>query len=97
MTAWFSEPISFKHHWRNPPPLRTSEVLAKTDAEGRFVAAGVGGSAYVTVHAEGYRDPEPWQNWSYSARNAISRVVTNVGLSLEPAAKTPSKAEWPAR
>lgn len=87
VTASFREPIAFKQHWRNPPPLRTTDVVAKTDAEGRFEVTGEGGSVYITVRAEGYRDPEPWENWSYSARNAISRVDTNVALSLQPASK----------
>lgn len=84
VTASFREPIAFKHHWRNPPPLRTTDELMKTDAEGRFEVTGEGGSLYITVQAEGYRDPEPWENWSYSARNEISRVETNIVLTLQP-------------
>ena len=93
VTASFREPIPFKQHWRNPPPLRTTDVIAKTDAEGRFEVTGEGGSVYITVRAEGYRDPEPWENWSYSARNAISRVDTNIALSLQPASKSTQQAK----
>lgn len=83
VTASFREPVAFKHHWRNPPPLRTTEVVAKTDVDGRFEVTGEGGSLYITVRAEGYRDPEPWENWSYSTRYAIGCVDTNVVLALQ--------------
>jgi len=87
VTASFKEAIEFKHHWRNPPPLGTTNVVTKTDSEGRFEVTGEGGSVYITIQAHGYRDPEPWENWSYSARNGIRRVDTNVVLTLQPALK----------
>ena len=87
VTASFQEAITFKHHWRNPPPLVTTNVVVKTDDQGRFEVTGEGGSAYIKAQAEGYREPEPWESWSSSARNGISRVDTNIALSLEPSSK----------
>jgi hypothetical protein len=84
VAAFFREPIAFKHHWRNPPPLATTNVVTKTDDQGRFEVTGEGGSAYIKVKAEGYREPESWEDWSYNARNGISRVDTNIALSLKP-------------
>jgi len=91
VTASFREAITFKHHWRNPPPLTTTKVVVKTDDQGRFEVTGEGGSAYIKAQAEGYREPEPWENWSYSARNGIGRVNTNMALSLQPLSKSPQK------
>jgi hypothetical protein len=88
VTATFTEPVSFKHHWRNPPPLAETNVVVKTDDQGRFEVNGEGGSAYITVQAEGYREPEPWQNWRYYTRDGISRVDTNITVRLEPLSKS---------
>jgi len=82
--ASFRVPIAFKHHWRNPPPLTTKTVVTKTDDHGRFEVTGGGGSVYIKIQAEGYREPEPWENWSYSARNRLTQVNTNIALKLEP-------------
>src|ERR1039457_4593970 len=43
ITASFTEPISFKHHWRSPPPLGTTNVVTKSDDQGRFEITGEGG------------------------------------------------------
>ena len=80
----FREPIAFKHHWRNPPPLATTNVFTTTDDQGRFEVIGKGGSAYIKVHADGYLQTESWDDWSYSARNGIDHVDTNVAFSLKP-------------
>lgn len=85
--ATFREPIAFGQHWRSPPALATTNVVAKTDTEGRFEVSGEGGSVYIKAHADGFREPEPWENWSCSARNGTDRVETNITLSLSPALK----------
>lgn len=95
VTAFFREPIAFKHHWRNKPPLKTTTVVTKTDEQGRFEVIGEGGSVLITVRAEGYRDLEPWEIWSYSARNAISHVDTNIALSLQPALRSTQARKSP--
>lgn len=95
VTAYFFEPVAFKHHWRNKPPLARTDVVAKTDAEGRFALLGQGGSVQIKVRAEGYRDPEPWEDWRHSAMNGISRVDTNVALSLQPASKPTREVNSP--
>jgi prolipoprotein diacylglyceryltransferase len=85
VTASFREAIAFKHHWRDSSPPRITDVVAKTEPDGRFVIIGNGGSVYVTAKFEGYRDPEPWENWSCSARNGSTHMDTNIVLSLQPA------------
>lgn len=87
--ASFTEPVTFKHHWRNPPPLATTNVITKTDEQGRFEVAGVGGSVYINAQAEGYRKPEPWEHWSSSTRDGVSYVDTNITLRLESNLKSP--------
>lgn len=87
ITAYFFEPVGFKHHWRNKPPLVRTDVVTKTGLDGRFEVLGQGGSVVIKVRAEGYRDQEPWEYWSHRATNGISRVDTNVALSLQPASK----------
>jgi len=88
ITASFTESVSFKHHWRNPPALATTNVLAQTDAQGRFEIVGKGGSVYIKAQAGGYREPEPWENWRHYTRDGVSRVDTNIALSLEPTSKS---------
>jgi hypothetical protein len=83
ITACFWEPVAFKHHWRNPPPLGTTNVLTKTDDSGRFEVTGEGGHVQLKIYAAGYRIPEPWEDWRCSAMNGVSRVDTNVVLTLE--------------
>lgn len=87
ITASFREPIAFEHHWTSPPPLKTINVVTETDDDGRFEVTGEGGSAYIKAQAEGFLDPEPGENWSYSARNKINRVDTNITLGLNPISK----------
>lgn len=84
ITASFTEPVAFKHHWRKPPPLKSTEVVIKTDSQGQFEVIGEGGSAYITAKAEGYNEPEPWENWRHYTRDGVSRVDTNLTLSLKP-------------
>jgi hypothetical protein len=91
VTASFTEPIAFKHHWRNPPPLTITNVVTETDRDGRFEVAGEGGSVYIKAQAQGYRHLEPWENWSHSARNRITRVETNAFFSLQPVSKNGQK------
>lgn len=86
--ASFREPIAFKHHWRNPPPLATTDVVKKTDDQGRFEITGGGGSVYIRGEAKGYCKGEPWDNRSYRALDGITRVDTNVVLKLEPILRT---------
>ena len=85
--VYFWEPVVFKHRWRNMPPLKTT-VVTKTDEHGRFEVSGEGGSARIKIRAEGYRDPEPWEDWLHIAVNGVTRVDTNVALSLQPASKS---------
>lgn len=82
--AYFSEPVAFKHHWRDKPPLKTTNVVTNTDEQGRFEVIGVGGHVQIKLRAEGYRAPEPWEDWRHSAVNGVSRVDTNVVLTLQP-------------
>ena len=84
VTVSFREPIGFKQHWRNPPPLSVSNVITRTDGDGLFEVTGVGGSVYIAVRASGYREPEPWENWSHSARNRVDSVETNIVVTLQP-------------
>lgn len=92
ITAYFSEPVAFKHKWRNMP-LKTTNIVAKTDEQGRFVLIGEGGRVQIKVRAVGYRDPESWEDWRHSAMNGITRVDTNVALSLQPASESTQEAK----
>jgi hypothetical protein len=84
ISAMFREPIAFKHHWRNPPPLRITEVTVVTATNGLFELTGNGGSAYVRARQPAdYREPEPWENWRGSARNGLAQIRTNISLSLK--------------
>jgi hypothetical protein len=82
--ASFREPISFKHHWRSPPPLQTTNAFTRTDATGHFEIKGIGGSVFIRAYAKEYLDPEPWESWSASARNQVRLVETNIVLVLIP-------------
>jgi len=84
ITVFFTEPVTFKHHWRNPPPLKSTNVVTRTDDQGHFDVVGEGGHAYITAQAKGYREQYPWENWRYYARGRISRVDTNVTVRLDP-------------
>jgi len=89
ITATFREPIAFRQHWRNPPALATTQVVTKTDHDGRFNVNGNGGSVYIKAQAEGFHDPEPWENWSCSARNGIDHIESNINFSLKPVQPVP--------
>jgi len=95
ITAYFWEPVAFKHHWRNPPPLRRTEKIMKTDDQGRFEIVGEGGHVQIKIRAEGYRVQAPWEDWRHSAMNGITRVDTNLVLSLQPASKSTQKGTNP--
>lgn len=83
----FKEPIKFKHYSRNPVPVRTTQVLTKTDADGRFEVSGEGGSASVTVEAEGYCEPDECEPWFHRAINRVNLVETNLLFLLNPSTK----------
>ncbi len=87
ITAYFWEPVTFKHHWRNPPPLRRTDKITRTDDQGNFEILGEGGHVQIKIRAEGYRVPEAWEDWQHSAMNGIIRVETNVVLTMHAARK----------
>jgi hypothetical protein len=92
ITASFCEPVTSKHKWRNLP-IRTTSVVTRTDDQGRFVLIGEGGHVQIKVRAEGYREPESWEDWRHSAMNGVKQVDTNVALSLQPASKPTREAK----
>jgi hypothetical protein len=95
VTAYFSEPITSKLRWQHKP-LRTTNVVTKTDEQGRFQLIGEGGNAQVKLRAEGYHDPEPWEDWRHSAMDGATRVDTNIALSLKPISNSAHKEKVPS-
>lgn len=84
VTAVFREPIAFKHHDRNPPPLKTTTVKTSTDSAGRFDVRGKGGYVYLQTAKQGYKEPESWEEWDGRVFNSVKLVQTNLHLGLLP-------------
>ena len=86
ITAYFSEPVTLRHKLHNAP-LKTTTVVTNTDDQGRFNLVGEGGYVQIKVRAKGYLDPEPWEDWRYSAMNGVTEVITNITVSLQLASQ----------
>jgi hypothetical protein len=83
VSADFRETFTREHKWRDKT-LKRTRVATTTGDEGRFELAGEGGSVYIKVQKDGYREPEPVEGWDCTSRNRTRHVETNVFFRLQP-------------